>query len=133
MMASNSPGLIVRIPKLSDPRKSLTLNVTIGDPLQTATSRIRSSSGQATSAASGKIDLDQSGTAAKVLGEIVDIAETHAPIPRSTLEHRLVFERQTFVSTTTSITFECFHESAALEASVARNRPFTKGPGVFGI
>ena len=39
MMASNSPGLIVRIPKLSDPRKSLTLNVTIGDPVRTATSK----------------------------------------------------------------------------------------------
>src|SRR5271163_4937045 len=40
-----APGLIVRMPKRSAPRKSLTLNVTIGDPVRTATSRIRSSSG----------------------------------------------------------------------------------------
>src|SRR5438094_370211 len=39
MMANNSAGLIILTPKLSDPRKSLTLNVTIGDPARTATSR----------------------------------------------------------------------------------------------
>jgi hypothetical protein len=80
MLVSSSPGLIVLMPKLSDPRKSLTLNVTIGDPVRTATSRIRSSSGSGNVGLQWEIDLDKPCPAAKILDEIVDIHQTQTQI-----------------------------------------------------
>lgn len=94
MMVSNSPGLIVLMPKLSDPRKSLTLNVTIGDP---ATNRHLQNTiivGVRQHRTPAEIDLDKSRSAAQVLYKIIDIIRIQTQLRNSTLEHGLVFERQ---------------------------------------